>query len=308
MNSTDAKAAVGPYLKGPMLGGPPKRVVQALVEALGDASELLTAATIGSESARSSSLGALAITPEDAVVVLDEKGGLRIERYPVPKLLGTATWTVRVVDVGERIVVALLLPDESLVSLALNPKDARRVLAALPDARHEQAIHLTAVKVLVTPGATFGPKAAVTLTATSSGFRLQSASKPSLVEYFPRSEITAVSVDGVDQVQLRPSVLATAAFGVAGLAARKREQRSYLVIATDDGDGVYEVDGVLPTELRARLSPFTKGLNVSPPAPAETISDPIDKLQRLAELRDQGVVTNEEFEETKAELLRQLRT
>jgi hypothetical protein len=38
-------------------------------------------------------------------------------------------------------------------------------------------------------------------------------------------------------------------------------------------------------------------------APAEPVSDPIEQLERLAALRDQGILTDEEFQAKKTKLL-----
>jgi hypothetical protein len=40
-----------------------------------------------------------------------------------------------------------------------------------------------------------------------------------------------------------------------------------------------------------------------PPPPAEPAADPIEKLKELAELRDKGILTEEEFAAQKARLL-----
>ena len=40
-----------------------------------------------------------------------------------------------------------------------------------------------------------------------------------------------------------------------------------------------------------------------PPAPAAPVADPIEQLQRLAALKDQGILTEEEFAAQKAKIL-----
>jgi hypothetical protein len=42
----------------------------------------------------------------------------------------------------------------------------------------------------------------------------------------------------------------------------------------------------------------------APPAPADDGPDPIEKIKELAELRDQGILTEDEFATQKARLLR----
>jgi Short C-terminal domain len=55
-------------------------------------------------------------------------------------------------------------------------------------------------------------------------------------------------------------------------------------------------------------SEFTGGTHAAPPS-AETSpapEDPLDRIAKLARLRDSGALTNEEFERQKAKLLAQM--
>lgn len=71
--------------------------------------------------------------------------------------------------------------------------------------------------------------------------------------------------------------------------------------------GVNKADGKRIVDiLRARLSaaPPTPS---PPPAPAgEVATDPIEQIRKLAELRDANILSNEEFEAKKAEILRRM--
>ena len=106
------------------------------------------------------------------------------------------------------------------------------------------------------------------------------------------------------------------AFGVLGLASR----RAFNIVTVDSearGLGYLETEwplgtwrAVLPQILRdvpaaqgkLLLQGDDLGGRSDAPAP-EPASDPLEQLSRLAQLRDQGVVTAAEFEQKKAELL-----
>jgi hypothetical protein len=77
-------------------------------------------------------------------------------------------------------------------------------------------------------------------------------------EFIPWPAVHSVTVEGVDQVERRPSVGAVVAFGIMGLGASKTIRRSYLVIATDAGDYFFEQDNLLPAGLAARIGPVLR--------------------------------------------------
>jgi hypothetical protein len=53
-------------------------------------------------------------------------------------------------------------------------------------------------------------------------------------------------------------VAAVVAFGLLGLAASKEVRRAYFVLESDDGDYVFERQGVLPLQLSGQLAPVLK--------------------------------------------------
>lgn len=61
-------------------------------------------------------------------------------------------------------------------------------------------------------------------------------------------------------------------------------------------------DRILQEAHQRRAASFTQ----QPPTPASSQPDPVEQLARLGELRDKGVVSSEEFEAKKAELLGRL--
>ena len=100
-----------------------------------------------------------------------------------------------------------------------------------------------------------------------------------------------------------------------GLAARRKERRSYLAFVVDSGDYVIEIDEMLPRQLAGALSPILRqyetqeahsGTRTAEIVTEESDGDPIDQIRRLGELRDAGYITVEEFETKKAELLGRL--
>lgn len=99
-------------------------------------------------------------------------------------------------------------------------------------------------------------------------------------------------------------------FGILGLAARQKEAESYLVIETSDGAWVIEVKDTVPAQLRADLSPLLPVLpdeiDRSESSDQDTDEDVVGTIRRLGELRDEGLLTDEEFNTKKAELLERL--
>lgn len=71
--------------------------------------------------------------------------------------------------------------------------------------------------------------------------------------------------------------------------------------------GVNKADGKRIVDiLRARLS-AAPPTPVPPPAPAgASATDPVEQIRKLAELRDAGILSNEEFEAKKTDILRRM--
>lgn len=124
----------------------------------------------------------------------------------------------------------------------------------------------------------------------------------------PWSRIRSLEIEGVDQARSRPSVGAVLAFGVLGLLARRTEMEAYLTVKADRGDYSFGIEGMLPTALRATLSPVLELLDeASKTTEGATIqTDPASLLRSLATLRDDGIITQSDFETKKAEILRRL--
>lgn len=98
-------------------------------------------------------------------------------------------------------------------------------------------------------------------------------------------------------------------FGLAGLAARGSTNETTVVVRTNDAETVYySIPDQSPETVRAVLTPLLKHVGVSfydeVAAPASaTAPDLSDQLRKLAALRDDGLLTDEEFEVQKSRLL-----
>lgn len=98
-------------------------------------------------------------------------------------------------------------------------------------------------------------------------------------------------------------------FGVlGGLAAKSSHDRTTLSVDIgDDETAYYEVNGSSITEVKSRVAPIMKtvgipivgGLEHQP----ERSTDIAGQLRELATLRQQGMLSEEEFEAAKAKLL-----
>lgn len=186
------------------------------------------------------------------------------------------------------------------------------------DPTFSATVRLWPVGLLVAPQGTLIPnKTWVTVSVVPTGVQVRTGATPSqtppkrdLRFFLSWSRVEGLAVEGIDQVTQRPRVLAVVAFGVLGLAARKTEKRAYMTLSALDGDYVFEVHQMLPSELRGTLAPFLTKLAASRDAESSAVTgdgeDPIEQIRRLGELRDAGYVTPEEFESTKAALLRDL--
>jgi hypothetical protein len=108
-----------------------------------------------------------------------------------------------------------------------------------------------------------------------------------------------------------------AAIGVFALAVKKRVKQTILVLGTEYDDAFFEVDGYETVELRAKMSGWQRYFEVAawirnyqpPPKQAPVRSstdDPLERIRKLAELKAAGLVSEQEFEETRVALLKRV--
>jgi hypothetical protein len=137
----------------------------------------------------------------------------------------------------------------------------------------------------------------------------------------PWSSVSGVAIEGPEAARRRVTAARLLTVGVFAFAVKKKDKLAYLTVATHQGEVTFEVDGVLAPELKGRLARWTNTLaelapsiiTESPPptsTPASVNPSPptgslADELKKLAELRDAGILTDEEFAQQKALLLDQ---
>jgi hypothetical protein len=126
-------------------------------------------------------------------------------------------------------------------------------------------------------------------------------------------------VENAGEITSRLSATRLVAFGALGLLARKKVDLRELYL-TVEGDGFSIVrkldakkDGEKARRFAAELNALAGAAGGSATAPRAVAApavpptpppaDPIEQIQRLAQLHDAGVLTTEEFEAKKAELL-----
>jgi hypothetical protein len=127
-------------------------------------------------------------------------------------------------------------------------------------------------------------------------------------------DITAVTVEGMIDPQRQRSLARTVEFGVLG--AGKQVKSSFLSITTAIGEAIFHSKRLTAPELRAKFGavlpaaqaiidarPQPTAQPFAQPAPAAPPLSVADELGKLAKLRADGVLTDEEFAAQKARLL-----
>jgi ribosomal protein L40E len=131
---------------------------------------------------------------------------------------------------------------------------------------------------------------------------------------FPWDQVIGVTVDGGEIAKSR--VGAFLMYGVLGaLLSKGTEERAYLTMHRQDGASAhFQFEDILPQVLRAKVAPVLVRVGIrfhDDPSPgAETSPAPVmapmsvaDELTKLAALRDQGILSEEEFSTQKSRLL-----
>lgn len=135
----------------------------------------------------------------------------------------------------------------------------------------------------------------------------------------PWSTVLDIWVYGPDTAHSQVTVPRVLLLGVFALAVPKSKKQSFLVIETEPGQGVIECHSHTSAELRSFIEPLRRRLRAeqlerdgptnttTSHAPDEHArSDLIAQIRQLAELRDDGLITDDEFEAKKSEMLRRI--
>lgn len=124
----------------------------------------------------------------------------------------------------------------------------------------------------------------------------------------------AISAVEVSSEQVAKSKLgATLIFGVVGgVTAKATKDRTTLIVHLKSGaTGYFSIDLVSAAEILGPLTPWLSSRKISIGAPTPAAGAPSgpapslisDELERLAEMRDKGVLTEDEFAALKAKLI-----
>jgi hypothetical protein len=160
----------------------------------------------------------------------------------------------------------------------------------------------------------------VTVSTSAAGVHLYEATLGRQVD-IPYSELTGVEFLGAG-TKYSSGGFWGGGFGLEGAAegmliasilnsiTRKTTINTGLAIASIRGELLLNHDRISRDELRRKLSPLFTRFNAAKRKAAEpavaAADDPAAQLERLAELRDQGLLTAEEFEEARARQVRRL--
>jgi Short C-terminal domain len=122
---------------------------------------------------------------------------------------------------------------------------------------------------------------------------------------------TVASVEVTGRQVAKSKVGAVLIFGVYGLATKGSMDETTVAIRTKDGETIYyAIAQQRPEMVRVLISPILKLANVPfhdepPSAATPPAQDMADQLRKLAALRDEGLLTDDEFAAQKGKLLNQ---
>lgn len=132
----------------------------------------------------------------------------------------------------------------------------------------------------------------------------------------PGHMVVGLAIEGPEQIAQRVTVPRVLVLGPLAWAVKKDVPRAFLVVETDRAIDVYfETAAASPHELRARLAPVMREFAAADDAPRVATGapggrgaiDPVQRLRDMAALRDDGILTEEEYELQKSELLQTMR-
>jgi Short C-terminal domain len=129
----------------------------------------------------------------------------------------------------------------------------------------------------------------------------------------PWEQIVDVTVDGPETAATRITATRLLAFGVFALAAKKKTKAAIVIVTTANGDqAVFQTEKSMPHEVSPKLIPLAAHVRKAaqqrdPASPTASLPSPptgvADEIAKLAQLREAGVLTDEEFAAQKAKLL-----
>ncbi|MCL5292571.1 MAG: SHOCT domain-containing protein [Actinobacteria bacterium] len=120
------------------------------------------------------------------------------------------------------------------------------------------------------------------------------------------TEIADVAIEGKDEVNRRVTVTRLLAVGIFAFAFKKKsaDKESYLTLVLADGqEAVFHIDKRSPMELKTSLSKAISQVKQAKSIASSIDFSAADEIEKLAELRDKGIIDEEEFATKKKQLL-----
>lgn len=128
----------------------------------------------------------------------------------------------------------------------------------------------------------------------------------------PWSAINAIYADDREGMERRITAARVLLLGALAFVAKKETRIAYLVVSDDDGEWMFGIPGMSSIELAASLTHLQQfvprpssppPLPLPPPQPAADASTPSERLQRLQELLDAGLITDQEFGQKRSAII-----
>jgi Short C-terminal domain len=127
----------------------------------------------------------------------------------------------------------------------------------------------------------------------------------------PMDTVTSIEITSQQVAKSRLGAMFLA--GVLALGAKDSAHTTTIVVRTNDDEIAYFlIQDSVPDAVKAVLTPFIRALNIpfyeepatsTAPLPAPPAPDLADQIRKLAALRDDGLITDAEYETQKARLL-----
>lgn len=121
--------------------------------------------------------------------------------------------------------------------------------------------------------------------------------------------IANIAIEGKDEVGRRVTVTRLLLVGIFAFALKKKkkEKEAYITLELKDGrEVIFFVDKMNPMEMKTKLAKSisqVKQSSIASQAQALSVGSVADELAKLADLKGQGVLTQDEFDKAKHELL-----
>lgn len=178
---------------------------------------------------------------------------------------------------------------------------------------------------------TRGPRLGATAVEYVGGYENYTKTNGALVFYQNQTELTSVLqtvfvinnngisdivIEGKDEVNRRVTVTRLLTVGIFAFALKKKskDKEAFLTIVLNDGqEAIFHIRNKSPMELRSQLAKAISQVKVlgktSPSHPTSNLKNNVsndnvaDELLKLSKLKDQGILTQEEFDTKKRQML-----